>query len=75
MSELRYPQAVALDVLKCALSHEPGVRLIGNVTAAEVAALAAGVVTTCPKCGAEAWVNIDCSLCSTCALLISGDHP
>lgn len=75
MSQLRYPQAVALDVLQCALSHEPGVRLIGNVTAAEVAALAADVVTSCPKCGSEAWVNIDCSLCLTCSLLVSGESP
>lgn len=38
---MRDPEAIACDALACALAHEPDVRLIGNVTAAEVAALAA----------------------------------
>jgi hypothetical protein len=60
---------IAVDVLHCALSWEPGVRLIGDVTAAEVATLAAHTITQCPKCGAEAWVNIDCDLCMVCSEL------
>lgn len=61
--ERRRVEIVALEVLKCALSLEPEACILGNATAAEVAALAAEQITTCPKCGAEAWVNIDCDLC------------
>lgn len=64
------PEAIAVDVLKCAVSHEPGVRLIGNVTAEQVACLAAHAIDTCPKCGATAWVNIDCDLCGVCMHLM-----
>ncbi len=64
-------ERVAVDVLKCALSWDPEVRLLGNVTAREIAALAAKAITTCPKCGAEAWVNIDCDLCLMVAQLES----
>ena len=53
---MRDPETIACDVLACALAHDPDVRLIGNVTAAEVAALAARHVMTCPHCVAEAWV-------------------
>jgi hypothetical protein len=56
-------EQVAADVLACALAHDPESRLIGNVRAIDVAMLAALSLHTCPVCGAEAWVNIDCSLC------------
>ena len=56
-------EEIALDVLKCALSWEPRARLIGDVLAAEVAALAAQQITTCPKCGAGAWSGSECDLC------------
>ena len=61
---MRTREEIAVDVLECALSWEPGARLVGNVTAAELVALSAASVLTCPKCGSEAWVNIDCYLCS-----------
>lgn len=60
-------ETTALEVLKCALSHEPSVCLVGNVTARELAMMAAVHVTCCPKCGAEPWVNIDCDLCNAMA--------
>jgi len=66
---------VAIDVLLCALAWEPNVCLIGNVMASEIAALAASTMTTCPKCGAEAWVNIDCDLCTICSALELGEMP
>ncbi len=66
----RCPEAIAVDVLKCAITHEPDVCLIGNVKARDIAALAAHVIQTCPKCGATAWVNIDCDLCGVCSGLL-----
>ena len=62
-------EQIAIETLKCALSWEPNVCLIGNVMASEVAALAASRITSCPKCGAEPWVNIDCDLCLVCSSL------
>ena len=59
-------EAIAVDVLQCAITHEPDVRLMGNVRAEDVARLAAHHIDTCPKCGATAWVNIDCDLCTLC---------
>jgi hypothetical protein len=70
---MRTREEIAVDVLECALSWEPGARLLGNVTASEVVALAAASVMTCPKCGSEAWVNIDCDLCRL--VHTPGDKP
>jgi hypothetical protein len=67
---IRGREIVAGDVLQCAMSWEPNVCLIGNVTAEEIAALAAAALTVCPKCGSEAWVNIDCDLCRVCTELL-----
>lgn len=63
-------EETAWELLKCAVSHEPGARLVGNVRAAEIAALAASIVEQCPACGSEAWVNIDCTLCAVAADLV-----
>lgn len=57
-------EQIAVDVLKCATSHVTDVRLIGNVQAIELARLAERHITSCPSCGSEPWVNIDCHLCS-----------
>jgi len=65
-------EQVAVEVLKCALSWEPEVRLLGNVMASEIAALAASCVTSCPSCGAEPFVNIDCDVCTICRSLLAG---
>lgn len=72
---MRNLEQVAVDVLHCAISHEPNVCLLGNVIASEVAALAAFVIDSCPKCGATAWVNIDCDLCLVCSQLLHGEMP
>jgi hypothetical protein len=66
---MRTMEQIAVDALKCAISWEPGARLLGNVTAQEVARLAAPHIDTCPKCGATAWVNIDCDLCRAVGVL------
>ena len=63
-------EAIAVDVLKCAISWESGVCLVGNVTAREIAVLAAHQIDTCPKCGATAWVNIDCDLCGVVGAIV-----
>jgi hypothetical protein len=68
-------EATAIDLLKCALSHEPDARLLGNLSARDVAALAASIVTCCPSCGAEPWVNIDCDLCLVATGLAAGEVP
>lgn len=62
-------EKIAIEALKCALSWEPNICLIGNVMASEIAALAASRITSCPKCGAEPWANIDCDLCLVCSSL------
>lgn len=66
---MRTRATIASDVLKCALSWDPEARPIGDVTARELAKLAAHEVTTCPRCGAEAWVNIDCAVCGAMSAL------
>lgn len=66
------PEAIARELLKYALTWEPHVMLIGNVMASEVAALAARTLMTCPACGSEAWVNIDCATCHVVGLLLEG---
>lgn len=72
---MRDPETIARETLKCALAWEPDARLIGNVRASEAAALAARAVMTCPSCGAEAWVNVDCDMCLVCAALVAGEVP
>ena len=72
---IRPREATAVDLLKCAIAHEPEVRLVGNVRACDIAALAASLITSCPSCGAEPWVNIDCDLCLVCAMLSAGEIP
>ena len=68
-------EAVAVNVLRFSLALEPNVRLLGDVMASEIAALAASAVDTCPKCGATAWVNIDCDLCLVVTALMRGEMP
>jgi hypothetical protein len=67
--------AIAREALRCALAWEPNVTLVGNVMASELAALAASTLITCPKCGAEAWCDIDCDLCLVCSALMNGEMP
>ena len=72
---MRDPETIARMTLDAALTWDPDARLIGDVTASEVAALAARAVMTCPRCGSDAWVNIDCDVCLVCASLTSGGVP
>lgn len=62
--KMKTTEEIAIEVLRCALACEPHVMLVGNVSANEMAQLAASRITGCPKCGATAWCNIDCDLCS-----------
>lgn len=61
---MRSVEAIAQDLLTHAASWAPDTRLLGNITAMELAKLAARNITTCPLCGSEAWVNIDCEACA-----------
>jgi hypothetical protein len=72
---MRTAEEIAIELLKCAIAHEPDVRLVGNVTAAELGRVVAYQVQTCPKCGATAWVNIDCDLCLIATHLENGETP
>jgi hypothetical protein len=65
----RSREEIAHDVLECALAWEPSARLLGDATAVEVARLAASIITSCPRCGSEPWVNIDCGLCILVGML------
>lgn len=68
----RTVEAVAADVIQSALAWAPDARLIGNVTARELATMAARLIDTCPRCGACAWVNIDCVMCNVFAEVRDG---
>jgi hypothetical protein len=66
-------EAVASAVLRNCLTWRPDTVLLTGVTAAELAGLAASSIDTCPKCGATAWVNIDCDLCLVATSLREGE--
>ena len=63
----RSREQVATELLRCAVAWEPGARVLGNVTAHELAAYVICDFTSCPLCGAEPWVDIDCELCRVCS--------
>jgi predicted signal transduction protein with EAL and GGDEF domain len=73
--QVRLREQIAIDVLRAAIAWEPEVRVVANVTASELASLAAASIDTCPGCGATAFVNIDCDLCLVCSSLIAGEVP
>jgi|GEM_PF-6905250 len=68
------PEKLAVDLLARCISVPPQTNVLAGMTAQDLASLAAHVIDTCPKCGATAWVNIDCDLCSTCHR-ITRDEP
>ena len=72
---MRSREEMAAELLRCALSWEPMVNLVGNVRAYEVALVAAGALTSCPACGAEPFVNIDCDVCLCVSHLQNGELP
>lgn len=67
---MRDRDKIAVDVLRGAIKMDRDARVLGNVTAAELAAIVAPIVDTCPKCGATAWVDIDCELCNALSALL-----
>ena len=64
---------IAVEALRAAVAWEPNAKLLGDVTAVELARLALPHITQCPACGSEAWVNIDCPLCVAVGGLESPD--
>jgi len=60
---MRQIEPIAVDMLHAALTWEPEVKLIGDVSAEEIAKLAASCLSCCPLCGSDPGVNIDCELC------------
>lgn len=50
---MRTREQIAIDVLQASIAWEPEVRVVANVTASELAALAAAAIDTCPSCGAH----------------------
>lgn len=73
--EHRSAEQIALDLLHCVMTWEPSARLFGNIRADEIAYLASRHITSCPKCGAEPWVNVDCGLCEGISLLEKKREP
>jgi hypothetical protein len=57
-------EQVAAALLQATIHVPPTQVLVGDVQAIELAALVVKHINTCPKCGAEAFVNIDCDLCA-----------
>jgi len=65
---LRCPTVVMEHLLSFVTFHyTPESVVIYDITAIEIVAVAASVLSQCPSCGAEAWVNIDCELCMICS--------
>lgn len=66
MSEPFNPEAVAVGIVRAVIQFPPYEHPFPGVTAKDMLTLMAGLINTCPKCGATAWVNIDCDLCTAC---------
>ena len=60
---MRSLEQIAGELLTCSLTWEREAKIIGNVTAFELALLAVSRISTCPQCGADAGADIDCSTC------------
>lgn len=62
------------ELLMCALAWDKDARLVGNITAHQVAVVAAVALDAnndaCPKCGSEPTCNIDCEVCNVVADLL-----
>ncbi len=67
-------QETEVELLRCALSWDANARIVGNVTAKELARVVAQVIHTCPSCGSTAWVNIDCATCNVCSELLREEN-
>jgi hypothetical protein len=62
-------QQIAVELLQFAINNPSDQIIISNISAVELVRFLAPLIITCPKCGSEAWCNIDCDLCSTCSFL------
>ena len=63
MSNKRNAEQVSEAILKAVLRKDINEQVIGDVTARELVQLIVGNFTSCPACGAEPWVNLDCRVC------------
>lgn len=61
----------ATELLQQVVDRDPSERVVGDVTASELAFLAAFLIDTCPRCGSLAWRNTDCELCRRCYALLN----
>lgn len=66
-------ESIASKVLLECIALPIEEEVLKGVTARELATLAAHNIDTCPECGATAWVNISCDMCSLASELL-GDH-
>ena len=69
--EFRGVEVIAGELLECAFAWDPEAMIVGNVRAKEIVFMlvASGLFSTCPACGATAWVEIDCPVCNACGEL------
>jgi hypothetical protein len=66
---MRNNEQIAGALLKAVLEKQATTTIAGDVTALDVARLLADDFTSCPGCGAEPWVNLDCKVCQVMAPL------
>lgn len=64
-------EQIAIELLRHCVTHGilMPLPILGGLTALDLASLAVSQIDTCPKCGATAWVNIDCELCAVGAAI------
>ena len=60
---MNHQHDIAERLLKSALKKDPEEVAFGEVKVFEMAYFASKFFTSCPACGAEAWVDIDCRVC------------
>lgn len=65
---MRSREEIASDVFKSAIAWDGKMRIIGNVTARELAMLAAAALDDCPACGMCA--GIGSPECATCCAIV-----
>lgn len=72
---MRSLEQIAADMLRTALASAPDEVMFDGVTALEVARVAIKHIMTCPRCGAEAWCDIDCFVCELADRLSKDELP
>jgi hypothetical protein len=66
---MRTNEKIAGAMLQAVMTMSATKTVAGDVTALEVARMLADSFTSCPKCGAEPWVNLDCLVCQVMTAL------